>query len=94
MPDIMTGYKWELYNIAEDYSENNDLAASNPAKLAEMQKLFLNEAAKYNVFPLDNSGFVRLLTDAPERHHRADGVHLYRREPRHSRGQCAEHPRS
>ncbi len=41
MPDIMTGYKWELYNIAEDYSENNDLAASNPAKLAEMQKLFL-----------------------------------------------------
>ena len=65
MPDIMTGYKWELYNIAEDYSENNDLAASNPAKLAEMQALFLSEAAKYNVFPLDNSGFVRLLTERP-----------------------------
>jgi len=65
MPDIMTGYKWELYNIAEDYSENNDLAASNPAKLAEMQALFLTEAAKYNVFPLDNSGFVRLLTERP-----------------------------
>jgi arylsulfatase A-like enzyme len=65
MPDIMTGYKWELYNIADDYSENNDLAASNPEKLAEMQKLFLAEAAKYNVFPLDNSGFVRLLTERP-----------------------------
>ena len=65
MPDIMTGYKWELYNIAEDYSENNDLAASNPAKLAEMQALFMSEAAKYNVFPLDNSGFVRLLTERP-----------------------------
>ncbi len=65
MPDIMTGYKWELYNIADDYSEDNDLAASNPAKLAEMQALFLTEAAKYNVFPLDNSGFVRLLTERP-----------------------------
>jgi arylsulfatase len=30
MPDLMTGYKWELYNIAEDFSENNDLAAQNP----------------------------------------------------------------
>src|SRR5208283_3928037 len=30
-------YKWELYNITNDYSENNDLAASNPAKLKELQ---------------------------------------------------------
>jgi len=37
----------------------------NPAKLSEMQALFLKEAAKYNVFPLDNSGFVRLLTPRP-----------------------------
>ena len=33
-------YKWELYHIAEDYSEFNDLAASNPDKLKEMQALF------------------------------------------------------
>ena len=65
MPDIVNGYKWELYNIAEDYSENNDLAAKNPDKLKEMQALFLTEAAKYNVFPLDNSGFVRLLAPRP-----------------------------
>jgi hypothetical protein len=61
----MNEYKWELYNITEDYSQYNDLAASNPAKLAELQKLFLTEAAKYNVFPLDNSGFVRLLSPKP-----------------------------
>jgi arylsulfatase A-like enzyme len=61
----MNEYKWELYNITEDYSEYNDLAASNPAKLAELQKLFLAEAAKYQVFPLDNSGFVRLLAPKP-----------------------------
>jgi arylsulfatase A-like enzyme len=58
-------YKWELYNIAQDYSENNDLAASNPAKLKEMQTLFQAEARKYQVFPLDNSGFTRLLTQRP-----------------------------
>ena len=48
-------YKWELYNIAEDFSEYNDLAAKMPDKLKELQALFLTEAAKYKVFPLDNS---------------------------------------
>ena len=61
----LNDYRWELYNITNDYSEYNDLAASNPAKLKELQALFLTEAAKYNVFPLDNSGFVRLLTQRP-----------------------------
>ena len=54
-PNVVNGYKWELYNIAEDYSENNDLAAKMPDKLRNMQELFLVEAQKYNVFPLDNS---------------------------------------
>jgi arylsulfatase A-like enzyme len=58
-------YKWELYNIAEDYSEYNDLATSNPTKLKELQALFVKEAGKYQVFPLDNTGFVRLLTERP-----------------------------
>jgi len=64
MPPI-DEYKWELYNITEDYSEANDVAAQQPAKLKELQALFLTEAAKYNVFPLDNSGFVRLLAPKP-----------------------------
>ena len=58
-------YKWELYNIANDYSENNDLAASNPAKLKEMQALFMTEAAKYQVLPLDNSVLPRIVTPRP-----------------------------
>jgi arylsulfatase A-like enzyme len=58
-------YKWELYNVAEDYSEYNDLAASNTPKLKELQALFLTEAAKYQVFPLDNSGVARVLTPRP-----------------------------
>ena len=65
MPDLMTGYKWELYNIADDYSENNDLAAKNPDKLKELQALFMDEAKKYQVFPLDNSILERALAPRP-----------------------------
>ncbi len=65
LPDVTNGYKWELYNINEDFSQYNDLAAKNPAKLKEMQALFLTEAAKYNVLPLDNTAFSRLLTARP-----------------------------
>jgi arylsulfatase A-like enzyme len=64
LPEI-NDYKWELYNIADDYSQNNDLAASNPDKLRELQALFLTEAAKYQVLPLDNSILPRLLTPRP-----------------------------
>jgi len=65
LPEVVNGYHWELYNIADDYSEYNDLAAENPAKLKELQALFLTEAAKYNVFPLDNSLLSRALTSRP-----------------------------
>ena len=65
MPDVLNGYKWELYNVAEDYSQANDLAAKNPDKLRELQELFLVEAAKYNVFPLDNDILQRILAPKP-----------------------------
>ncbi|HET8544590.1 MAG TPA: arylsulfatase [Pseudolabrys sp.] len=58
-------YKWELYNIADDFSQDNDLAAKMPDKLKEMQALFLTEAAKHQVLPLDNSVLPRLLTPRP-----------------------------
>jgi arylsulfatase A-like enzyme len=58
-------YKWELYNLAEDYSQANDLATKMPGKLKEMQKLFVEEAAKYNVLPLNNDTFARALAPRP-----------------------------
>ncbi len=64
-PDVITGYKWELYNLNEDVTEYNDLAAQMPDKLAEMQKIFYDEAAKYDVLPLDNSTLARFLTARP-----------------------------
>jgi len=48
-------FKWELYNINEDFSQANDLAAKNPDKLKELQAAFDVEARKYNVYPLDSS---------------------------------------
>lgn len=58
-------YKWELYNVADDFSQANDLAAKEPEKLQELQALFLTEAKKYQVLPLDNSVLPRLLTPRP-----------------------------
>jgi hypothetical protein len=65
LPDVINGYNWELYDIADDYSEYNDLAIKMPDKLREMQELFLVEAAKFNVFPLDNSVAQRLVAPRP-----------------------------
>ncbi|MBA4017913.1 MAG: arylsulfatase [Pirellula sp.] len=44
---------WELYNVEQDFSQADDLAAQEPEKLKALQGLFLEEAKKYDVFPLD-----------------------------------------
>jgi arylsulfatase len=65
LPEVVDGYQWELYNLNDDYSESEDLAAKNPDKLRELKELFLIEATKYNVFPLDNSVLPRIITARP-----------------------------
>jgi arylsulfatase A-like enzyme len=45
---------WELYDVSEDFSEANDVAAQYPDKLKELQADFMTEAKKYNVLPLDD----------------------------------------
>jgi arylsulfatase len=45
---------WELYDTNTDWSQAHDLAAEMPEKLAELQQLWLEEAGKYNVLPLDD----------------------------------------
>ena len=51
---------WELYDTRTDFSLANDLAAKNPEKLKELQDLFLKEAVKYSVLPLDDRTLERL----------------------------------
>ena len=48
--------KWELYNIDQDFSQADDLAAANPEKLKALQDLWWGEAARNNVLPLDWRG--------------------------------------
>lgn len=64
-PDVITGYKWELYNVMEDPTQSNDLAAKMPEKLKQMQDLFYSEAKKYDVLPLDDSTLARWNTPRP-----------------------------
>ena len=52
--------KWELYDTANDYSLSNDVAAKHPKKLKQLQDLFIKEAVKYSVLPLDDRSLERL----------------------------------
>jgi arylsulfatase A-like enzyme len=52
--------KWELYHVDEDFSSANDLAAQQPAKLKELQALFLKEAARNQALPLDDRAIERM----------------------------------
>ena len=64
-PDVITGYKWELYNVMDDPTQSSDLASKMPDKLKQMQDLFDSEAEKYGVLPLDNSTLARWNTPRP-----------------------------
>jgi arylsulfatase len=53
--------KWELYNLEEDWSQANDLAAKMPEKVADMKSLFLIEATKNKVLPIGGGLWVAAL---------------------------------
>jgi arylsulfatase A-like enzyme len=60
-PDIADDV-WELY-APDDWTQSNDIAAANPEKLAELQRLFMIEGTRYNVFPLDDRRVERFNSD-------------------------------
>jgi len=51
---LPTEYGWELYDLEHDFAQAHDVAAQHPEKLKELQALFLAEAEKNQVLPLDN----------------------------------------
>lgn len=53
---------WELYS-PDDWTQSNNIAAKDPKKLADLQRLWLIEATKYNVVPMDDRGFERVNPD-------------------------------
>jgi len=58
-------YPWELYNVKDDWTQSEDVAAKFPGKLKELQDIFLKEAAKYQVLPLDDSFVTRAVAPRP-----------------------------
>ena len=63
--DVMNGFQWSLYNLNEDPTEVNDLAAKEPERLLMMQQLWIMEATQNNVFPLNDSQLPILTTERP-----------------------------
>lgn len=58
---------WELYDTNKDWSQANNLAKQMPEKLHELQRLWLIEATRYNVLPLDDRVAERLNADTAGR---------------------------
>jgi hypothetical protein len=58
---------WELYDTTADWTQSRDLSKERPDKLRELQRLFLIEATKYNVLPLDDRGIERALPEVAGR---------------------------
>ena len=57
---MLDAQKWELYHVAEDFSESNNLADQHPRKLKELIERWWIEAGKYNVLPLDSRMQLRM----------------------------------
>src|SRR5262245_43210381 len=64
-PDPANNVTWELYDLTKDWTQSNDVAAANSAKLKTVQDLFWVEAAKNNVLPLDASVATRVVIPRP-----------------------------
>ena len=58
-------YPWELYDLRNDWTQSEDVAAKYPDKLKELQSLFWKEAEKYQVLPLDSSLVTRIIAPRP-----------------------------
>ena len=64
-PDPLNNQVFQLYDLAKDFSQSDDIAAQHPDKVAEMREKFVAEAKKYQVFPLDASVAARIVAPRP-----------------------------
>ena len=64
-PKDPMAFPWELYDLNTDWTQSTDLAAKHPERLKQLQALFMQEAKKYQVLPLDTSVVGRLVTPRP-----------------------------
>ncbi len=64
-PDPLNNQVFQLYDLGKSWNQADDIAAQHPQKVAEMRKMFVAEAKKYQVFPLDASVAARLVAPRP-----------------------------
>ncbi|MGA9197126.1 MAG: arylsulfatase, partial [Pseudolabrys sp.] len=64
-PDPLNNQEFQLYDLTKDFSQVDDIAAKNPGKVTEMRRMFVEEAKKYQVFPLDASVAARIVAPRP-----------------------------
>ena len=63
--DPASAYKFELFDVRNDWSQATDVAGANPARMREMRDLMFAEFARYQVLPLDASVATRMVTPRP-----------------------------
>jgi len=63
--DALNGYKWELYNLADDPTQTNDLASREPDRLRRLQEIWMMEATRFQVLPLSNSVAANMIIPRP-----------------------------
>ena len=87
--DPLNNQVLQLFNLNQDFSQTEDLAPKNPEKVKEMKEMFIAEAKKYQVFPMDASVAARSHRATPEHHRRPLGVRLHAADDRTAAGRFA-----
>jgi arylsulfatase len=64
-PDPLNNQVLELFDLTKDYSQSNNIADKHPDKVKEMKAMFIDEAKKYQVFPMDASVAARIIAARP-----------------------------
>jgi arylsulfatase A-like enzyme len=64
-PDPLNNQVLQLYDLTKDFSQSQDIAAQNPDKVKQMKEMFIDQAKKYQVFPMDASVAARIVAPRP-----------------------------
>ena len=64
-PDPLNNQVFQLYDLNRDFNQVTDIADKNPQKVKEMREMFMAEARKYQVFPMDASVAARIVAPRP-----------------------------
>jgi arylsulfatase len=75
--DPFNEYEWQLYNLTEDFTQSKNVAKEHPDKLNELRQLFLTEAKKNQVLPLDDRYIERLKPENRPQHNAGRTVYTY-----------------